>query len=302
MQLILELRSLYKKHKIDYALQFTIKPNIYGALAAASLKTKTICTVTGLGYTFLNNTLSSKVAHFLYKLAFKKASYVIFQNNDDRAIFIKQNMVDEKKSKVLLGSGIDIDFFNNSFCKTKLEDEKFRFLMVARLLKDKGVYEYIKAAKTLSTQNKDMVFQLAGDIDEGNPSSIKKEELQSWINNNFIEYLGYLEDTRTAYCNADCVVLSSYREGMPRVILEALAMGKPCITTTASGCNDSILDENGIKIEPRNAEALIEALKKMKSLATNELKTISINNRKRAENVFSQSSICNKYQKLINLI
>ena len=181
LRLVNELRNIYKKYKLDVVLQYTIKPNIYGTIAAQLTKTKTICTVTGLGYTFLNKSMASMVALRLYRLAFSFADKVLFQNRDDEQTFIENHLVDKNKTQIIPGSGIDTERFSSDFCLEK-KDDIIRFLMIGRLLKDKGIYEYAEAAKNIRQKYKDVEFHLLGEIDNQNPSAIKKEELQSWIN------------------------------------------------------------------------------------------------------------------------
>jgi glycosyltransferase involved in cell wall biosynthesis len=293
-----ELRSIYQKEKIDVALQYTIKPNIYGTLAASFSGTKTICTVTGLGYTFLNKSLASTVARNLYKLAFRFADKVLFQNSDDRAVFIGLNLTEAGKTAIVPGSGIDTRKFNPGFC-TEKHDQNTNFLMVTRLLKDKGIYEYATAASTIASLYSNIRFHLAGDIDPDNPSSITRDELQKWIDENIIVYHGYVQDTRTVICQSDCVVLPSYREGMPRVILEAMAMGKPCITTDAPGCKDAITAECGFLTKTADADSLITQMLAFFDLSQSKRDQMGKAARMRAEQVFEEKLIYLKYLEIV---
>jgi glycosyltransferase involved in cell wall biosynthesis len=259
--LIKEFYKLYKKEKIDITLQYTIKPNIYGTIATIFGKTKSICTVTGLGYVFLNNNLSSKIAKILYKIAFKFANKVLFQNNDDLALFKELNLVNTKKSLVVAGSGIDTRLFNlENFTRTK--NNGVHFLMIARLLVDKGIREYVAAARIVKQLHPETVFSIIGDIDLENPASIHKEELETWKREGVITFLGHKSDVRQDIANCDCVVLPSYREGLPRAILEGMAMSKPCIVSDVPGCRHTIDHEiNGylcnVKDEKNLADTII---------------------------------------------
>jgi len=302
LKLINEFRNIYKKNKLDVVLQYTIKPNIYGTFAAKLTGTKTICTVTGLGYTFLNKSIVSKVAHRLYRLAFTFADKVLFQNSDDVKTFIDNKLVNQNKTQIVPGSGIDTDRFSPDFCTTKKE-ETIRFLMIGRLLKDKGVYEYVAAARNILQKNNKVEFHLLGEIDNQNPSAIKKEELENWIQNGSIFYHEHTKDTRPFICNADCVVLPSYREGMPRVILEGLAMGKPCITTDAPGCKDAVVDgESGFICKTANVASLEQKLQEFILLDNVYKIQIGINARNRAIYTFSMKHITSIYlEELRNL-
>ncbi|MCB9032637.1 MAG: glycosyltransferase family 4 protein [Chitinophagales bacterium] len=300
IRLLFELKSIYKKLQLDVVLQYTIKPNIYGTLASKLSNTKAICTITGLGYTFLNKGLAASVAKKLYQVALQYAHKVVFQNTTDKELFIQLNLVDKNKTAIVNGSGIDTDFFNPDYCSSiEKKNNQFAFLMVARLLKDKGIYEYIAAAKFIQQKYKQAIFYLIGDIDEDNPSSITEVELNEWINNKTISYLGYQKDIRPYYCMADVVVLPSYREGMPRVVLEALAMQIPVITTNAPGCNDAIDDTCGIKVDVKDIESLQNAMKKMLQLDETKLMQMRISSRQRAINVYSEKIICEFYQSVL---
>jgi glycosyltransferase involved in cell wall biosynthesis len=173
--------------------------------------------------------------------------------------------------------------------------------MIGRLLKDKGVYEYAEAARQLLKENQNVEFHLLGEIDNDNPSAIKKEELDVWIKDGIIQYHGYAKDTRPYICNSDCVVLPSYREGMPRVVLEGMAMGKPCITSDAPGCKDAVTDgETGFICKTADAVSLAEVFSKFISMDNTYKNQIGINARKRAESVFSQKAVNMIYLNLLS--
>jgi len=299
-RLMNEFRRIYRQQKLDVVLQYTIKPNIYGTLAARLTNTKSICTVTGLGYTFLNDSMASRVAHRLYRLAFSFADKVLFQNTDDLEIFVNNKLVNRQKTQIVPGSGIDIVRFSSEFCTPKEGDGIIRFLMIGRLLKDKGVYEYAEAARQIVKENPNAEFHLLGDIDNDNPSAIKKEELDAWIRAGIIQYHGYAKDTRPYICQADCVVLPSYREGMPRVILEGMAMGRPCITSDAPGCKDAIVDkESGFLSKTADADSLAQSVRAFLALEKTYKIQIGINARKRVESVFSQHAVNMIYVNLL---
>lgn len=296
-----ELRSIYKRHKVDIALQYTIKPNIYGTLAARLTGTKTICTVTGLGYTFLNQSISSRIAHSLYRLAFTFANKVMFQNSDDLETFVQGNLVNKEKTLLVPGSGIDIKEFSPEYCSPAgIETGTTRFLMIGRLLRDKGVYEYAAAAKKMLGNGIRAEFHLLGDIDQDNPAAIRQSELDAWIQEGILDYKGYARDIRPFICEADCMVLPSYREGMPRVILEGMAMGKPCITTDAPGCKDAVVDgQTGFLCKVANADSLYEMLKKFVLLDKKTQHQFGKNARERAEKLFSTETINQIYIKIL---
>lgn len=299
--LIIEIRGIYKKHKIDVALQYTIKPNIYGTLAARLTGTKTICTVTGLGYTFLNKSAASRIAHSLYRVAFTFADKVLFQNTDDMEMFVRGKLVNKQKTLLVPGSGIDIKEFSPQYCPPAgNETGTIRFLMIGRLLRDKGVYEYAAAAKMIQGDGIRAEFHLLGDIDQNNPAAIRQSELDAWIQDGVLCYRGYAIDIRPYICEADCIVLPSYREGMPRVILEGMAMGKPCVTTVAPGCKDAVVNgQTGFLCKVADADSLYEMLKKFVLLDKKTQNQFGKNARKRAEDLFSTEKINLIYIKIL---
>lgn len=299
--LIIEFFFLYRKLKPDIVLQYTIKPNIYGSIGAFLSRTKSICTVTGLGYVFLNKGISSSIAKWLYKIAFRLSGKVLFQNEDDRRLFISEKLAKQEKTGYVPGSGLDIEYFHPSFClpqqRSKASDT---FVMIARLLVDKGLREYISAAKLIKAKHPSSKFILVGDLDENNPAGISQQELDGWIKEDFIDYRGFVKDTRAIICEADAVVLPSYREGMPRVVLEGMAMGKPCITSDAPGCRDTIEEGiSGFFCKTADADSLQSALERFIHATDAERLKMGMAARKRVEETFSQNRVTATYLQLI---
>ncbi len=300
LKLILELKKIYQQTNLDIVLQYTIKPNIYGSFAAKLANIKCICTVTGLGYTFLNNSIASKVSKWLYRTAFYFSDIILFQNEDDKATFLNLKLANERKIKIVPGSGIDIYRFDKSFCTNTITDTNVVFLFIGRLLKDKGIFEFIEAAKKIIQQYPKTLFLIVGEIDQQNPSSISKQELEKITLIPNIKYLGFLQDTRVAICQATCVVLPSYREGLPRVILEAMAMSKPCITTNVPGCKDAVDSSCAFLAEVENSEDLKLQMEKFIVLDNQKKLEMGINARRRTETIFSANIIAETYFKLIS--
>ncbi len=301
IRLILELRRIYRRENIGLALHYTIKPNIYGTFAAKLSGTKAICTVTGLGYSFLANNWVSRLARKLYKYAFRNAAFVAFQNNDDRLLFIDSKIVHKDKTLLIRGSGINCDYYKP--LDKSVQSEQFIFLFVGRLLLDKGIKEFLAAAEKLKGDFPNTHCQIVGKIDTDNPSSISKTEIDSAQLNNFVQYFGPSDQVLEYIRNADCVVLPSYREGLPRVMLEAISMAKPVITTDAPGCRDTILDgENGIMIPIRDSEALHNAMKKMVSFDEETLKKMGSSGRELALREFDEKIVFEKYIDLIKIL
>ncbi|MDG5815771.1 glycosyltransferase family 4 protein [Chitinispirillales bacterium ANBcel5] len=274
LKLLIQLHGIINEIKPDIVLTYTIKPIIWGNIASVfTRKCKVYSMIEGLGYTFmpiesLKQFISSIVAKVLYKVSLVKSKMVFFLNPDDLDLFVRRKIVSSKKTKLLNGIGIDINDFNYS--KETKKSNSIRFLMIARLLKDKGIYEYINAAKTFINDNT-IKFDLAGGLDP-NPTAMKEKELLSLTQNGIINYLGVLDNVKKAYSDCDVYVLPSYREGTPRTVLEAMAIGRAIITTDAPGCKETInvkgcrmigqlkIGKNGIIIPVKNVNALIEAI------------------------------------------
>jgi glycosyltransferase involved in cell wall biosynthesis len=199
-----------------------------------------------------------QVVRRLYSAALKKADKVFFQNPDDEALFRDLGILDEEvPSQVLNGSGVDMAHFRLA----PLPAGPPRFLLIARLLGDKGIRQYAKAARRIKQQHPEVVFQLAGDIDS-NPDTITQEELDTWVREGSIDHLGWLKDVRPAIADCSVYVLPSYyREGTPRSVLEAMSMGRAVITTNAPGCRETVIEGgNGYLIPARNLDVLVEAM------------------------------------------
>lgn len=260
---IYSLFRLLRKIKPDIFLGYTVKPVIYGSLAAKLAGVPHIYSmITGLGYAFGGEDLKSKlvgnIVRMLYRLSLKMNCKVFFQNPDDRTLFLKLGIVKNQEQSVLInGSGVDVDFYwPIPFPK------KISFLLIARLFKDKGIREYVESARIVKRKYPDIDFRLVGWIDE-NPASISEDKLQSWIKDGIIEYLGKLSDVRPAIAGSSVYVLPSYREGLPRTVLEAMSMGRPVITTDASGCKETVEEgRNGFLVPVRNVGALVEAMER----------------------------------------
>lgn len=294
LRLTYELYKIYKDNKIDVALQYTIKPNIYGSFACKFAKIKSICTITGLGYSFLSDGLVNKVVKRLYKKAFKRASLVAFQNNDDLQLFEQLKLVEPHKSTLIKGSGIKTNFFK-PLPKTQ-ETAGLVFLFVGRLLYDKGIVEYLEAAKTIKANNPKTEFWIVGALDNENPSAISPDMVNTYHQEGIINYIGQSSDVRSIMQNSDVVVLPSYREGLPRVMLEGLSMAKPLITTDTAGCRETVQDgENGYLVPVKDKDALAQALQKMLNLSVEDRKLMGDKGRALALKEFDEQAIIQRY-------
>ncbi len=291
--LIFELYSIYKRVQPDVVLHFTIKPNVYGTLAAALLKIPAINNVCGLGTVFLKKNLVSFVAKSLYRISFRYANKVFFQNEDDLNLFIDKKLVPKQNVGLVPGSGIDLSHFvPTEFSRNK----KFTFLLISRLITDKGILEYIDAVKKLKQNGLDARFQLLGALDTKHKRGIQKEKIDQWINAGTIEYLGTTKDVRDFILKADCIVLPSYREGTPRTLLEAASCSKPIIATNVAGCNQVVThDFNGLLCKLKDANDLAEKMTTMASFDDQKLSLFGANGRSKMEKEFGDTLVINQY-------
>lgn len=293
--LTFSLFKIYRQAKLDIALHFTIKPNIYGTLAARLSHIPAVNNVTGLGTVFIHDNLTSKIAQQLYRFAFQFPKKVFFQNQDDLDLFLEKKLISKKITDLLPGSGIDTEKFKPEVVKNDT-NPRFTFLLIARLLFDKGILEYIEAIKIVKKESVNAHFQLLGKIETDKGLGVTKEILQNWIDEDFVTYLGTTNDVRPFIQAADCVVLPSYREGTPRTLLEAASMGKPLIATNVAGCKETIIDKkNGFLCEVRNAEDLAKKMLKILQLPENEYREMGKQSRLLAVIKFDQKIVVQKY-------
>jgi glycosyltransferase involved in cell wall biosynthesis len=298
--LIVELYSIYKKIKPDVVLHYTIKPNVYGTLAASMLKIPVINNVCGLGTVFLKDNLVSAVAIALYKISFRFANKVFFQNSDDLQLFLDKKLVGKDAVDLVPGSGIDLSKFKPMSYK---RNERFTFLLISRLISDKGVYEYIDAIQKLRSNGVDARFQVLGAMDPEHKRGIQKEVIDNWITNGTIEYLGTTDNVREFIAKADCVVLPSYREGTPRTLLEAASSCKPIIATDVPGCNHVVVNNyNGLLCRMKDANDLADKMQSMSKLTDERLQQFGLNGRAKIEAEYDESIVIKKYLAALSAI
>lgn len=256
------LKTLMKAEKPDVTLGYTVKPVIYGAIAAHATKVKNINgMVTGGGYTFTAKTLKAKVlgliVRTLYRFGFRRTDHIIFQNPDDLNEFCDRKLVKRAKCSVVNGSGVNMEHFAPApFPETP------SFFMLSRLLKSKGVGEYLDAAKHVKAEFPDAKFYLLGKYETSMQDAIPKEDVEQYIADGIIERFEETSDVRPYYEKCSVYVLPSYREGTPRTVLEAMAMGRPIITTDTNGCRETVTDgKTGYLVPVGDSEALADRMK-----------------------------------------
>ncbi len=295
--LMIELWSIYRKMKPDIILHFTIKPNIYGTLAASMLRIPVINNVCGLGTVFLKKGIVSEIAMRLYRWSFRYPRKVFFQNSDDQKLFLERNLVPAGIADLLPGSGVDLSRFTPT---QAAKNENFTFLLISRLITDKGVLEFIEAVKKLKSQGINARFQLLGPKDPDHKRGIKLSTIDGWIDSGVVEYLGTTDDVRQFINKADCVVLPSYREGTPRTLLEAASSAKPIVATDVPGCHHVVVDNyNGLLCKMKDSDDLADKMKIMAGLDVSVLKKMGENGRRKMELEFSEDLVIQKYIKAI---
>jgi len=298
--LIIKYRILISKHSFDYVLTFNPKPNLYNCFASFFSNSRIIVNISGLGSGFINNNLLTKLLIIMYRIAFKKAYKIFFQNVSDKEIFEDLGILKNKSSALLPGSGINLELFpkNNNHLLTV---NKIYFTFVGRLIKDKGLIEFIEAAQSCVRQNTNLFFNICGDIDPGNPSSVDKEFIRRSLSKN-IFFMGHVEDIKGVLEESHCIVLPSYREGLSRSLLEGAAIGIPIITTNVPGCRE-LVDENkknGYLCRVKDAYDLEKKILKFSSLDPQAIFELGNNSRKKAEQDFSVEKVINSYLESIN--
>ena len=276
-------------------LGFTAKPNIYGSLAAGWLGIRTINNISGLGTAFMRRGLLNRLVSGLYRIALRKSARVFFQNPHDLALFVDAGLVRADQAKLIPGSGIDLDRFN-PIPSTPVTGKTFRFRVVGRLLRDKGLVEYAEAARMLRPRWPDVEFAALGFVGSDNRSSVPMSEVERWQAQGLMTYLGDTDDVRPFLAESDCVVLPSYREGLPRSLLEAAAMAKPMVATDVPGCREVVRDgDNGFLCEVRSASALAKAMEAMLQLSPDDREAMGLRAREMVEKEFDEALVVRAY-------
>jgi glycosyltransferase involved in cell wall biosynthesis len=298
--LIFELFLIYRRMRPDVVLHYTIKPNIYGTLAASMLKIPVVNNVCGLGTIFLKDNLVSKMAIWLYKIAFRYPKKVFFQNPDDLAIFVDRKIIPKGITDLLPGSGIDLSHFTPTAFK---RNKEFTFLLISRLITDKGILEFIEAVKDLKAKGMKAKFQILGAKDPKHQRGIPVSLIDGWIQSETIEYLGTTTDVRDFIQQADCVVLPSYREGTPRTLLEAASSSKPIVATDVPGCHNVVRHQyNGLLCKLKDPQDLADKMFEMANYDDSTLKRMGENGRTKMELEFDEKIVVAKYINAIDTI
>lgn len=290
-------RRGYREVVPDVVFGFTPKANIYGAIAARAQDVPFIPTVSGLGTAFLRGGVLRSIQAMLYRFAFARCPVVLFQNGDDRDLFVASNLARPEQARVVAGSGIDLA----RFAPTPLPaGPHVEFLFIGRLLGDKGVRELAEAARSMRFAGLRFGLTLIGDIDRGNPTGVSEREVRDWEAEGLLRWAGRQADVRPYIAAADVVVLPSYREGIPRALLEASAMGRPMVASDVPGCRELAVDgQTGILCAARDPAALADALSHMANLSNAERSQMGKNARDLVEQWFDAKLVGQQYLDLL---
>lgn len=294
----LELKAVLAQERPDCAVFYTIKPNIFGSFAVRALSIPAIAVVTGVGYAGTAPLPIRYLVFWLYRQAFRFVQKAVFQNYDDRREFLLAEALTPEKATVIKGSGIDTRYYAPA---ARPSNQAPIFIFVGRFLSEKGIREFVKAVAQVRRGAPGTRFQILGSPDPGNPASILPAELQSWISEGLVEYLGQVEDVRPFVQRADVLVLPSYyREGMPRALLEGMAMGLPIITTDSVGCRDTVEDgRNGFIVPAGDTSALAAAMLRFAHLPDPGKQAMGHYSREKAIREFCNEVILPRYLSLI---
>ena len=329
-----DFRRAYRKTRPDVVLHYTIKPVLYGTFAARSLGIPVVNTITGLGTAFLRGGPLQAVVERLYRVSQRWPRRIFFQNPDDRELFVRRGLVAGERVGLLPGSGVDLERFGVRPAPgrgTVSHSNKGRsqgmglhggeadstgrgrvpaqsrprnapvFLLIARLLWDKGVGEFVEAARILRREGLEARFQLLGPLGVANRTAVPRSELDRWVGDGLVEYLGETDDVRPWIERADCAVLPSYREGTPRTLLEAAAMGRPVIAADVPGCREVLEDGvNGLFCLARDATDLAEKMRRMAAMAPERRADMGLAGRGKMEREFVERIVIRRYLQAID--
>ncbi|MEM9717226.1 MAG: glycosyltransferase family 4 protein, partial [Pseudomonadota bacterium] len=294
----------FRSTRPEIYLGYTIKPNIYGSMAAHKLGIPTVNNIAGLGTVFASDTFVAKIAKALYRIALGRAAKVFFQNSDDRKLFTTSGIVKHDRHDLLPGSGVDLERFAFSPLQVPATRDTLRFLLIGRMLWDKGVGEFVEAAKSILASRKDVEFLLLGGMANDNPTAIPKVQIDRWVAEGYVTYLGYSDDVPGEILKSDCIVLpSAYPEGTPRTLLEASAIGRPIITTDAPGCRDTVDDGvSGFLCALRDARDLQSKLEKVIALSAQERSDMGRAGRDKMQREYDERIVIEKYLETISAL
>jgi glycosyltransferase involved in cell wall biosynthesis len=290
-----DLIKIYFKIRQHYTFNFTPKINIYSSLAAQLVNSSVVNNISGLGSAFLKKSVFSFFIMMLYRISNLKVKKIFFQNKRDMNLFLEKNIVHDSKCELINGSGVDLDEF---YFSEMTNAKTVRFILMCRLIKEKGVYLFAEAAKELKKEfPKKLEFVMAGFIDKQKKDAVTIDQINEWQKEDILNYLGPLEDVKNELSKSHCAVLPTfYPEGLPKFLIESAAMGKIIVASNSPGCSEVIDDDiNGYLCEPQSLSSLMDCLRKVIKLSSEERNEMSFKSRLKAEKMFSDKIIIEKY-------
>ena len=293
LKLIVNYIKLIRKVKPDLVLTYTIKPNLYGGLVSRILNIKYIANITGIGTVFQKESILKKVIVLLYRFSLKNAKTLVFQNTENLSVFQKNN-IKGKNTTLIPGSGVNL----SDFSYTPLnKNSEINFLFIGRLMKEKGINEYLYVAKEMQYEKAE--FHIVGPLEEPD----LEKTINQYNSEGIIVYHGFQKNVKEYIEKSDCLINPSYHEGMSNVLLEAGSMGRPLIASNISGCKEIIDDSiNGYLFDVKDGESLLKAAKKFTELTNDEIREMSMASRKKMETEFNREVIIKKYVNFANII
>ena len=297
LRLLDRVKHLYAQEKFDFIFHYTIKPIIYGSIAASSLGIRHINVVTGLGYTFIRHNWLFRLSCRMHRYALRQTNAVWFLNQDDCDSFVQWRIIPSSKTHIIHGEGVNTDYFR----ATAAPALPFIFLYCGRMLRSKGVELFIQAAEQLKHDYPEVRWQLLGPLDALNPDAIHPAEMEAWVRNGIVEYKGVTSDVRPFLTRCACVVLPSYyMEGVPKSLMEAASMERPLIATDAAGCKDVVLDGvNGLLCEKRSVDSLVSAMRRILDMSADQRQEMGQKGRELMLRKFDEKLIINEYKKAL---
>lgn len=294
------LRRLLREEAVDLVLSSTPKGNLYSALANLGTKRRQIANVSGLGSVFLRQDWLSRIVDLLYGITFTRINHVLFENPTDHGEFLMRGWVRQEHASLIPGLGVDLKYFVPSSYPVESEPGAVVFLMIARLIGDKGVREYVAAARKVRALWPRARFELLGDSSAENPTSIGEDELEAWRREGNIVHHEHTDDVRPYIARSHCLVLPSYREGMSRTLLEGGAMARPLIASDVPGCREAVeIGINGFLCQSRSANSLAEAITRFLSLNSVERQKMGEASRQKIMAEFNEEQVIQRYISLV---
>ena len=302
LAVLFKFTKIFRRVKPDIALLYTIHPNTHGNIAARMTGVRTISNIAGLGSAFIDERFATRVAKLLYKVALSHPDTVFFQNPTDMKMFRDLGLVSQDKSSRIPGSGVDLKRFVPEEANPTLKTP-FVFLLATRMLWDKGVREFAEAAGAVKQIHKEVIFRLVGPLGVDNPVALTQEDMRALTESGSVEYAGTSDQMEGVISTAHCIVLPSYREGLPKILLEAAAMAKPIITTQVPGCED-VVDHgvNGLLCEARNARDLEEQMLNILEMDGTAREEMGIKGRDKIAKEYAQEIVFEHYENAVKAI